>query len=88
VGGDAAVYVPRLQYGEDVDVWAAHAASVLQQLLNEPADERLRRTERGRHWAAGFDADKSIAAYLEIYGGVLRTCSGREGQDLLLGEGR
>jgi len=75
VAGDAALYLPRLQYGEDVDAWAARGAQVLQQLLAEPDDERLRRSQRGRTWAKQFDADRSIDAYLKIYERILRTSS-------------
>ena len=75
VAGDAAFYLPRLRYGEDVDAWASHGASVLRTLLSESADARLRRTERGRVWARAFDADGAIQAYLAIYDRVLRLYS-------------
>jgi glycosyltransferase involved in cell wall biosynthesis len=88
VAGDAAVYLPRLQYGEDIDAWASHGAAVLRELLSESADDRLRRTERGRVWANSFDADRSIQAYLAIYDRVLSLYSGQAKPDLALDEGR
>jgi len=71
VAGDTAFYVPRLKFGEDMNGWAANAASVLEALLSESAADRRLRTERGRAWAARYDPDKSIGAYLEIYGRVV-----------------
>jgi glycosyltransferase involved in cell wall biosynthesis len=88
VGGDAAIYIPRLETGEDVDSWASMGASALRNLLSEPADARSRRAERGRLWAAGFDAGRSTDAYLAIYSKVLEFFSGQSGEDLILDESR
>lgn len=88
VAGDAAFYLPRLQYGEDVEAWASNGAAVLRELLSESANDRLRRTERGRVWANSFDADRSIQAYLAIYDRVLGLYSGRAKPDLALDGGR
>lgn len=71
VAGEAALYLPRLRPGADIDSWAAHGASVVRELLSESADDRLRRTERGRVWANGFAADMAITAYLAIYAKIL-----------------
>jgi glycosyltransferase involved in cell wall biosynthesis len=69
--GDAAVYLPRLRYGEDVDSWAEVGARALRLLLAETAQERLTRSQRGLKWAMRFDADRAISAYLAIYEKIL-----------------
>jgi glycosyltransferase involved in cell wall biosynthesis len=71
VAGEAAIYIPRLRFGEDLDSWASRGAAALISLLAESADARSRRVERGRIWASGFDLDRSTEAYLAIYGKVL-----------------
>jgi glycosyltransferase involved in cell wall biosynthesis len=77
VAGAAAFYLPRLQFGGDIDAWAAHGASVLREALREPANDRARRTEGGRMWAGRFDAARATEAYLAIYERVLNLSSGR-----------
>jgi glycosyltransferase involved in cell wall biosynthesis len=88
VAGDAALYLPRLQYGEDIDVWALRGASVLKELLSESEEDRAARSERGRTWAANFDANRSIEAYLKIYDTILRPFPGKATPGLALDEGR
>ena len=88
VAGDAAVYLPRLQYGEDVDRWALQGAAALRSLLGESAEDRLRRAQRGREWANMFNADRSIQAYLAIYDRVLALHAGQSRPTLVLDEGR
>jgi hypothetical protein len=56
-----------------MDAWASHAAGVLRKLLAEPPDMRSLRGQRGRAWAARFDGERSIDAYLEIYEKILGT---------------
>jgi glycosyltransferase involved in cell wall biosynthesis len=87
VAGDAALFIPRLQYGEDVDSWAANGASTLRELLSESADDRMRRAERGRAWANSFDADQAAEAYLAIYDRIIRGLSGRTRPDMAFDEG-
>ncbi len=71
VGGDAALYISRLEYGENIDTWAALGADSLRTLLMEPEEERARRRERGIAWANQFDHDRSIDGYLAIYQRIL-----------------
>jgi glycosyltransferase involved in cell wall biosynthesis len=87
VAGDAAFYLPRLQYGEDIDIWGARGAAVLKEVLLESAENRMRRSERGRAWAKTFDADRAIDAYLAIYHKILNPESGRSASDLVLDQG-
>jgi glycosyltransferase involved in cell wall biosynthesis len=76
VAGDAAVYLPRLQFGQDIDAWGAQGADILATLLSESAENQARRSERGRAWANNFNADRSIDAYLAIYRRVFSDDSG------------
>jgi len=71
VGGEAAVYVRRLQHGEPLAVWAQAAAWALLQLLGGPQQVRQQKIESGRAWAQRFGADQAIDSYLEIYRRVL-----------------
>jgi glycosyltransferase involved in cell wall biosynthesis len=71
VAGDAAMYLPRLRLGDDLDAWAAHGARVLIGLLGESDAERQRRSARGRLWAGRFGADRAIEDYLRIYQRIL-----------------
>jgi glycosyltransferase involved in cell wall biosynthesis len=87
VAGDAAFYLPRLQYGEDIDIWGAHGAAVLKKMLSESAENRMLRSERGRTWAKTFDADRAIDAYLAIYHKILDPESGRSASGLVLDQG-
>jgi len=87
VAGDAAFYLPRLQYGEDIDVWGANGAAVLNEMLSESPENRMRRSERGRAWAKTFNADRSIDSYLAIYHKILNPESGKSASDLVLDQG-
>lgn len=69
--GDAAVYLPRLQYGEDIDVWAANGAALLKGLLSESLENRAQRAKRGYARAKLFHSDGPIDAYLAIYHKIL-----------------
>jgi len=73
VAGEAAIYLPRLRFGESLELWSRNGAAALTKLLAEPATERQLRSERGRAWVARFDADTAIEAYLAIYARVLAT---------------
>lgn len=67
IGGDLATYLPRLTLGDDADLWAAQGAASLQRLLERGMDERQRYQEASQKWAARFDADRAIEAYLSNY---------------------
>ena len=69
--GDSAVYLPRLRHGDDLDSWGEIGASALRALLAETVQEQEVRAERGRKWAARFDPDRAIDAYLAIYEKIL-----------------
>jgi glycosyltransferase involved in cell wall biosynthesis len=87
VAGDEAFYLPRLLYREDIDVWGAHGAAVLKDVLSESPENRMQRSERGRAWAKTFDMDQSIDAYLAIYQKILNPESGKSASDLALDHG-
>lgn len=67
VGGDVAVYLPRLALTDDANLWAQNGAQVLVEVLKRPPAERERRSEKGRAWASRFAADVAIEGYLSIY---------------------
>jgi len=71
VAGSAARYIPRLKLTADIDVWAAHGAQVLRELLALPPAERQALVLRGYDWVKHFDAGTAITRYLEIYQRVL-----------------
>jgi len=67
VGGDAAHYLPLLQFGEDIDAWASRCAPALAALLALDGEARAATVAAGIAQAARFDADCAIDAYLDIY---------------------
>jgi glycosyltransferase involved in cell wall biosynthesis len=67
VGGEAARYIPRLRFGEDIDVWASKCADELSAVLALDGDQRAALVEAGLTQAARFSADRAIDAYLDIY---------------------
>lgn len=71
VGGNAAYYLPRLQAHDDIAMWAAKAADVLQDVLRLTTAQRAALIERGVQSAQRFNADAAIDAYLIIYQRVL-----------------
>jgi len=77
IGGDAAVYLPRLKMGDDLRAWSAHGAAVLRDLLSLPLEQQQQRFERGRAWANKFDPDVSIKEYLAIYDKILVSYAAR-----------
>ncbi|KPF49509.1 hypothetical protein D621_14955 [beta proteobacterium AAP51] len=72
VGGDAAVYVPRLDSREALPAWAERAAGTLALLLAEPPRQAAQRRQRALAHAALFDSGRAIDAYLRIYEKVLQ----------------
>jgi len=72
VGGDVALYLPRLRDAQDMPDWSAAGAAVLQGLLNEDATRRQQRVTAALDRAARFSADGAIEAYLRIYERVLQ----------------
>ena len=71
VGGDAAVYLPRLQSSADLPAWSAQAARVLADLLARPPADQARDAAAGRARATEFDPDAAIDRYLGLYQRVL-----------------
>ncbi len=76
VAGDAALYLPRLRFSDNLEDWASQGAGLLRGLLAELGETRDRRAERGRSWVRQFDGERAIDAYLKIYSLVIE-CSGR-----------
>lgn len=75
--GPQARYLARLKVGDDAQAWAAHAATVLGELLalHPVAAQRLR--QECVAWAARFTADAAIDGYVRVYQQVLATASGQ-----------
>jgi glycosyltransferase involved in cell wall biosynthesis len=74
-GGDAH-YIPRLQFGENIDDWAAHGVLAIRDILAQGASTPAACSERANEWATRFSADKSIEAYLSIYERIFQKESG------------
>ena len=72
VGGDVALYLPRLRGTQDLPNWSSAGADVLLGLLNEDTARRQQRVTAALAQAARFSADNAIEAYLRIYERVLR----------------
>lgn len=71
VGGDAAVYLPRLEPTDDATLWAQAGAQAVIDVLRRPPAVREHRAAMGRAWAGRFAADLAIEGYLSIYQRVL-----------------
>lgn len=71
VGGDAAVYLPRLACADDLDGWARDGAQVLIGVLGRSGGERERHSTAARARARRYAADVATDAYLSIYQQVL-----------------
>jgi glycosyltransferase involved in cell wall biosynthesis len=79
VGGDAAEYLPRLNVGDDIDLWASNGARQLIRVLSRTPEEKRKVAERAMTWAAQFSVDKAIDSYLAIYRAVLNLSVGGHG---------
>jgi glycosyltransferase involved in cell wall biosynthesis len=79
VAGAAACYLPRLTAAADLECWAQHGATVLQDLLTEGPAAKAQRREAGRTWAQRFDRNATIDAYLAIYERVVRGTKAADG---------
>ena len=71
VGGEAAIYLPRLTIDDDVQAWAKNAAAVLLELLSLDEAARAAIVAQGIATAKRFDADAAIEGYLRIYRQVI-----------------
>lgn len=71
VGGDAAVYLPRLGHADDLETWARAGANALSGVLGRSVAEREHAALEGRAWSARFAADAAIDKYLSVYQRVL-----------------
>ena len=71
VGGDVAVYLPRLAHGADAAAWAGHGARAIAEVLRRGPQARAAAAQAGLARAARFGADAAIDAYLAIYRRVL-----------------
>ncbi len=67
VAGPAASYLPRLNLNDDMTVWAARGADLLQRLLDESVELRDERVAAGRQWSNRFSMPSTIAKYLAVY---------------------
>jgi len=72
VGGDAALYLPRLPSFATLPAWAEAGATQLAQLLAQSPAAADARRQRALSQAVLFDSDRAIDAYLRIYERVLR----------------
>ena len=83
VGGDAAEYLPRLEAGGDIDVWASNGARQLIKVLSRTPEEKRRVAQRAARWVAQFSVDGAINSYLTIYRAVLSHSQvGGQGADM------
>ena len=71
IGGPETRYLPLLKADDDLQVWAANGANVLQKMINVPAEEAARRSAACVAWSKRFDSDIAIGQYLRIYQRVL-----------------
>lgn len=71
VGGDAALYLPRLQGQQALPAWSSAGALALQHLLDAAPMDRNLRVQAGLQRAAAFTADAAVERYLAIYRQVL-----------------
>jgi glycosyltransferase involved in cell wall biosynthesis len=71
IGGPHTDYLPLLRDTDDMTQWAARGARVLEKLLDEPAQARRDRTDACMAWSRRFEPERAIAAYLQIYEGVM-----------------
>jgi glycosyltransferase involved in cell wall biosynthesis len=88
VAGGAAIYIPRLQSNENIEMWAAEAANALKELLSLDPDERQKLVQSGRSWVKRFDAGIAIAQYLEIYKKIFDAEMSRSNAEALKGLSR
>jgi glycosyltransferase involved in cell wall biosynthesis len=65
--GSAAHYIPRLQPGADIDVWAIQGADLVRRLIAQPIADFETALVAANQLRARFDAEKTIDAYLAIY---------------------
>jgi glycosyltransferase involved in cell wall biosynthesis len=71
VGGEAAIYLPRLKIGDDLEKWASHGARQLQTVLAEDEESHVLRINKGMQWATKFSATTAISEYLSIYSAIV-----------------
>lgn len=71
IGGPHTDYLPLLRNTDDMTLWADRGARVLEKLLNEPAQAQSERTDTCMAWSQRFEPERAIAAYLQIYEGVM-----------------
>ena len=71
IGGPHTLYLPRLQFGDDREAWAAAGAAVVQNLLNLSEPERAALRLSGVAWSARFNVDQAADRYVKIYESVL-----------------
>jgi glycosyltransferase involved in cell wall biosynthesis len=71
VAGPRAAYVKRLQFGEELQGWAAEAATVLEALLSRPEAVRSDDRRHAAEWVQQFDSARTIERYLAIYSAIL-----------------
>jgi glycosyltransferase involved in cell wall biosynthesis len=86
VGGDAAIYLPRLNPGDDIDLWASNGARQLCKILSRTTEEKRNAAERAVTWAQQFSVDKAIDSYLTIYRAVLSLTLGGQQAEVAVGE--
>ena len=71
IGGDYAVYLPRLKSAIEVNEWARSSALLLLSALSDDPLAQESRKMRGAEWAKKFTAEDAIEGYLKVYQKVL-----------------
>ena len=73
IGGNHAVYLPRLKSAEEVQAWARQSAVILSEALSKNAANQEEKKAEGIEWAGKFTAENAIEGYLKVYKKVLGT---------------
>ncbi len=71
IAGSEAVYIPRLQAGDEIAAWAERSATALISLLDRSDAETVASATRSQLWARRFDAADAIAGYMRVYRRIL-----------------
>jgi len=67
LAGDTAHFIPRLEFGADIDAWAEIGAATVREILSSDRTKDAASMEAAKRWSRDFDANRTIDAYLGIY---------------------
>jgi glycosyltransferase involved in cell wall biosynthesis len=75
IGGSVCGYLPLLRAGDDFQAWCALGAQAVVDMLSIDVATREQRSRQCRSWAAHFQGDGAIDAYLRHYSEALAPVS-------------